>query len=111
MIEPTPYLIILACLTFIPHLLMEVCGTRPVARACESLAGHVLLFGLSWACLVSPVFLWLSHVQGTLTPVWGADIVAVCAMGGLTAGVLCWYLISQPYMKRLMRWLASESQA
>lgn len=111
MIEPTRYLILLALVTFAPHLLMEVCKTRLVAWACKSLAGHVLLFAACWACLVSPVFLWLSHVQGTLTLLWGADIVAVCTMGGITAGVMCWYLISQPYMKRLKRWLASESQA
>jgi hypothetical protein len=90
---------------------MEVCGTRSVAWACNSLAGHVLLFGLCWACLVSPVFLWLSHLQGRLTPAWGADMVAVCATGGVAAGMLCWYLISQPYLKKLKRWLASESEA
>ncbi|HEY3644188.1 MAG TPA: hypothetical protein VGM16_02520, partial [Gammaproteobacteria bacterium] len=100
MIEPNWYLVILVCVTFLPHLLMELCSRRPVAWACESLAGHVILFGLSWACLVSPVFLYLSHRQGTLTPVWGADMVAVCAMGGIAAGVLCWYLISQPHIRK-----------
>ena len=111
MIEPNWYLAVLACVTFIPNLLMEVCGMRPVAWARESLAGHVLLFGLCWACLVSPVFLWISHVQGTLTMAWGADIVAVCAMGGIAAGMLCWYLITQPYLRKLRHWLISESEA
>src|SRR6185437_16350903 len=107
MIEPTRYLIALACLTFLPHLLMEVRGVKALAWVRGSLAGHVLLFGLSWACLVSPVFLHLSHAQGTLTPAWGADMVTVCAMGGIAAGTMCWYLISQPYLRRLKRWLAS----
>ncbi len=111
MIEPTRHLILLALLSFVPHLLMEICRTRPVAWACKSLAGHVLLFALCWACLVSPVFIYLSSLQGTLTAAWGADIVAICGMGGVTAGVMCWYLISKPYIKRLKRWLTSESEA
>ena len=111
MIEPSRYLAILACATFVPHLLMEVSKTRPVMCACESLAGHALLFGVCWVCLVAPVFLWLSHQQGRLTPVWGADIVAVCGMGGVAAGTLCWYLISRPYLRRLRRWLDSENGA
>ena len=111
MIEPTRYLIALACLTFLPHLLMEVRGPRLLTWVRASLAGHVLLFGLSWACLVSPVFLWLSHVQGTLTPVWGAEVTLVCAMGGVVAGVMCWFLISQPYLKKLSRWLKSGIEA
>jgi hypothetical protein len=111
MIEPNRYLVILACLAFVPHLLMEMRRTRLVAQACKSLIGHLLLFGLCWAGLVSPVFLWLSHQQGTLTAVWGAGIVAVCAMGGIAAGIMCWYLISEPYLKKLKRWLTSESEA
>jgi hypothetical protein len=111
MTEPNRYLIILACVTFIPHLLMELRGAKALARVRTSLAGHVLLFSLCWACLVSPVFLYLSYQQRTLTPVWGGDIVAVCSMGGIAAGVMCWYLISRPYLKRLKRWLTSESEA
>ena len=111
MTEPNRYLIILACVTFVPHLVMEMCDKRPVAWSCKSLVGHVLLFGLSWACLVSPVFLWLSHQQHTLTPVWGAEVVAVCATGGVAAGMLCWYLISKPYLGRLKRWLSREVDA
>ena len=110
MIEPTPYLIALACLTFLPHLLMEVRGPRMLAQVHQSLFGHMVLFGLSWACLVSPVFIWLSHLQATLTPVWGADVTLVCAMGGVVAGVMCWFLISQPYLKKLNRWLTSGNE-
>lgn len=111
MLEPNRYLIILACVTFAPHLLMELRGAKALTWARQSLAGHVLLFGLCWACLVSPVFLYLSFRQGTLTPVGTADIVAICAMGGIAADLLCWYLISRPYLKRLKRWLTSSENA
>src|SRR5579871_3401643 len=111
MIEPNRYLALLACIAFVPHLLMEVCGAKVLAWAGQSLAGHMLLFGLSWTCLVSPVFIWLSEAQGRLSLVWGADIVAVCAMGGIAAGMMCWHLISKPYLKRLKRWLTSKIEA
>lgn len=110
MIEPTRYLAILACVTFAPHLLMEVGKTKSVVWARKSLPGHMLLFGMCWACLVTPVFLWFAHQQGTLTWIWGADLAAVCTLGGLAAGVMCWYLISRPYLQRLKRWLTSESR-
>lgn len=111
MLDPNRDLLLLACLTFVPHLLMELRGARALVWARRSLAGHVALFGLSWAVPVSPVFLWLSYRRGTLTPMWGADIVAVCSMGGFAAGLLCWYLISLPYLKELRRWLISENGA
>ena len=110
MIEPSRYLIALACLTFLPHLLMELRGVRLLTWVRVSLAGHVLLFGLCWACLVSPVFLWLSRQQGTITWIGGAILAAVCTLGGIVAGVMCWYLISRPYLQRLKRWVTSDSR-
>jgi hypothetical protein len=90
---------------------MEVRGAKVLLWARRSIIGHVLLFGLSWSGLVSPVFVWLSYAQRTLTLVWGVEVIAVCGMGGIAAGSMCWYLISQPYLRKLKSWLTSESEA
>jgi hypothetical protein len=101
MIDPNRYLAVLACLAFIPHLIMEVRGVKALEWVRATLAGHVTLFACSWAGLVSLVFLYLMQQRASLTPASAGDIVGICAMGGIIAGGMCWFTISRPYLRRL----------
>lgn len=66
----------------------------------KSLIGHCVFYQLVFALPIAATFLYLNHVDGTLTLTWAAHIALVSAVGGIIVAVSIWYTITLPRIKR-----------
>jgi hypothetical protein len=66
----------------------------------SSFIGHMVLYGLACGVSLSATGLALNYSEGTLTLRWGLWIVFVSTLGGVIVGILGWYFITLPLIKR-----------
>jgi hypothetical protein len=66
----------------------------------SSLVGHVVIYGLAGMIVLSSVALYLNYSEGTLTFTWGLYTIVVCTIAGVVVGVIGWYSITLPMIKR-----------
>ena len=73
---------------------------RFIKWASLSLAGHLVLFQVTFSVPFSLMFIFLNNERGTLTFNFAIYIVAASSAAGVIAAALIWGIFTSPMIKR-----------